>query len=88
MRTTVTLDRDVERLLKVEMHRNRQTFKETLNSALRRGLRTKDQPKRKKFVIHSKNMGLRPEFEGMSLNRILDELDAQEYIEHERKLKK
>jgi len=89
MRTTVTLDRDVERLLKDEMHRSRKSFKQTLNSALRRGLDTKEQPtKRKKIVIHSKAMGVRPEFEGMSLNRILDELDAQEFLEKERNIKK
>ena len=31
MRTTVTLDPDVERLLREAMHRSRLSFKETLN---------------------------------------------------------
>jgi len=38
MRTTVTLDEDVERLLREAMHRSRRGFKETLNLAIRAGL--------------------------------------------------
>lgn len=38
MRTTVTLDADVERLLRDDMHRHRRTFKESLNLGLRAGL--------------------------------------------------
>jgi hypothetical protein len=35
MRTTVTLDKDVERLLRRAMHSRRKSFKETLNDAIR-----------------------------------------------------
>ena len=38
MRTTVTLDADVEQLLRDAMHERRQSFKETLNQAIRAGL--------------------------------------------------
>ena len=38
MRTTVTLEKDVERMLREAMHRSRRSFKQTLNSALRAGL--------------------------------------------------
>lgn len=41
MRTTVTLDRDVERMLQQAMHRSRNGFKETLNAAIRAGLSQK-----------------------------------------------
>jgi hypothetical protein len=38
MRTTVTLEPDVARLLQDAMHRERRPFKAILNDALRRGL--------------------------------------------------
>ena len=38
MRTTVTLDPDVDRMLKEEMRRSGTSFRETLNRAVRRGL--------------------------------------------------
>jgi len=38
MRTTITLDPDVERLLEQAQARTKASFKETVNQALRRGL--------------------------------------------------
>jgi hypothetical protein len=38
MRTTLTLDPDVSRLLENEVHRARKSFKAVVNDALRRGL--------------------------------------------------
>jgi hypothetical protein len=38
MRTTVTLEPEVYRMLQEQMHRERKTFKEVLNEAIRRGL--------------------------------------------------
>ena len=42
MRTTVTLDPDVEALLRRRMHERRLTFKQALNDALRAGLTRAD----------------------------------------------
>ena len=50
MRTIVTLDEDVAALLEDEMKRTDQSFKQTLNDALRRGLRTAV-PNRKPFQV-------------------------------------
>jgi predicted transcriptional regulator len=38
MRTTLTLDDDIERKLRQLAHRRRMSFKEAVNAALRRGL--------------------------------------------------
>jgi hypothetical protein len=38
MRTTLTLDPDVARLIENEVHRARKTFKAVVNEAIRRGL--------------------------------------------------
>jgi hypothetical protein len=38
MRTTLTLDPDVVRMIEEEVHRQRRPFKQVVNDALRRGL--------------------------------------------------
>lgn len=54
MRITVTLDPDVERMLREAMHRSRSSFKETLNASIRVGLSQKTtQPVRRPFVIQA-----------------------------------
>ncbi|MBM3288609.1 MAG: antitoxin [Candidatus Hydrogenedentes bacterium] len=82
MRTTVTLDPDVERLLKDAMHRTRRSFKETLNDAVRRGIRTEvPQETRKPFVVEARPMGLRPGIDPAGLNKLVDELEIEAFIE-------
>lgn len=46
MRTTVTLDPDVEELIRREMHRRRASFKEVVNDGLRLALREPGRPRR------------------------------------------
>jgi len=46
MRTTVTLDPDVEELIHREMHRRRASFKQVVNEGLRLALREPGQPRR------------------------------------------
>ena len=55
MRTTVTLDPDVERLIKDAMRESGLSFKQALNEALRRGLAPQGRPQR--FVQRSFRMG-------------------------------
>jgi hypothetical protein len=77
MRTTVTLDKDVERLLKDAMHRTRRSFKETLNRALRAALGgvplTSNRPP---FVVEARPLGLRAGIDPTSFNKIADELES------------
>jgi hypothetical protein len=44
MRTTVTLDPDVESMLRKEMRRRGEPFKQVLNNAIRAGLRNMKRP--------------------------------------------
>lgn len=77
MRTTVTLDKDVERLLKEAMHRTRRSFKETLNRALRAALGPKPAPSdRPAFVVTARPLGLRAGIDPTSFNKLADELEA------------
>jgi len=77
MRTTVTLDKDVERMLRDAMHRSRRSFKETLNAALREGLSGKRSgEKRAPFVVTARALGLRAGIDPAGLNKLADEFEA------------
>lgn len=76
MRTIVTLDEDVAALLKDEMKRTHQSFKQTLNDALRRGLRTAV-PNRKPFQVRPHSFGFNPAVDLDRLNQLADELETE-----------
>lgn len=79
MRTTVTLDPDVEQLLREAMHRTRRSFKATVNAALRAGLRggaATPAP----FEVRARPMGLRAGIDPAGLNRLNDELEVEAHL--------
>jgi hypothetical protein len=81
MRTTVTLDADVSRLLRDAMHRTRRGMKETLNTAIRAGLgRQGSAGKRLPFVVRARRMGLRPGLDPAGLNKLADELEVEAFL--------
>ena len=52
VRKTLTIDDDVAQLLQEEVRRSGDTFKETVNDVLRKGLvARRNPPRRKKFVV-------------------------------------
>lgn len=83
MRTTVTLDPDVEQLLRDAMQQRRQSFKEALNQAVRAGLSgagglgVADRP----FTLHAQPMGLRAGIDPGRLNQLADELESDAFAE-------
>ncbi len=77
MRTTVTLDPDVERELREEMHRRRESFKQSLNRLLRAGLAASAPVTIERFHIRARPMGLRPGIDPTRMNQIADELEAE-----------
>jgi hypothetical protein len=82
MRKTVTLEPDVERLVKETMKRNGCSFKETINSAIRAGLGgERSSGKRAPFVIKAKPLGLRPGVDPARLNQLVDELEVEAFVE-------
>ena len=78
MRTTVTLDRDVERMLQEAIHRSRRSFKETLNAAIRAGLSQKN-PKAvsRPFVVQARPLGLRAGLDPAGFNQLADDLELE-----------
>ena len=82
MRTTVTLDQDVERLLKEAMHHSRRSFKETLNRALRAALGpVPPRSDRPAFVLTARPLGLRAGIDPARFNKLADELEADAFRE-------
>jgi hypothetical protein len=81
MRTTVTLDRDVERMVRDAMHRSRRSFKETMNAALRTGLAKPIRGRGRRFVIKARPMGLRAGIDPGSLNKVADALEVDAFLE-------
>jgi hypothetical protein len=86
MRTTVTLDQDVERLLRESMHRSRRGFKETLNAAVRAALGPRPAAATKRpFVVTARPMGLRAGIDPAGLNKLADELEAEVFLVQHRR---
>lgn len=80
MRTTVTLDDDVAQLLNVQTERTRQTFDETVNNAIRAGLRkSPTSAKRRRFSVKAKPMKLKAGIDVSHLNQLADELEVAEF---------
>lgn len=80
MRTTVTLDPDVAAKLKEEMRRKDISFKEALNSSVRRGLDSGTSARGKPYKVRPVKMGARP---GVNLDKALQlagELEDEEIL--------
>jgi hypothetical protein len=82
MRTTVTLEADVERMLREAMHRSRRSFKETLNAALRAGLAgAPARIKCRRFVVKARPLGLRAGIDPAQFNKLADALEVDAFAE-------
>ena len=89
MRTTVTLEKDVERMLRDAMHQSRKSFKETLNAAVRAGLAGKlDKRKAPKFTVKARPLGLRSGIDPTALNKLADDLEVDAFLEKHSRGKK
>ena len=85
MRTTVTLDPDVESLLRKEVRQRGEPFKQVLNNAVRAGLRNmKQEPK--PFRPLTFNMG-KPKVDLTKALSLAAELEDEELIRHHRRLR-
>jgi hypothetical protein len=81
MRTTVTLEPDVERLLRERMHREQKSFKRALNDALRRGLLSENEASdAEPFVLEARDLGVREEFRNMLPSHALEMIEDEEFL--------
>jgi hypothetical protein len=78
MRTTVTLDPDVERLIRDAMRERAISFKEALNEAARIGLRGKERKHARKFTQKTFRMGEGQEFRWDKVLAVADFIEDEE----------
>ena len=87
MITTVTLDRDVERILRETAMRTHKPFKKVLNETLRAGIeQAAGIGEAEPFVLRSRPMGLRAGYDPSGFNQLADDLEAEAFLETTRKL--
>ena len=77
MRTTLTLDEDVQARLELEARREGKSFKQVVNYYLRLGLTARQayEPRRK-FTVRARPMGLREGLAVASVARLVEELEG------------
>ena len=78
MRTTVTLDPDVEQALKSAMREKGLTFKDALNSAIRNGLSPARAQRRRRFVQKTYSLGKEQYFRWDKALAAADALEDEE----------
>ena len=76
MRTTLTLDEDVAKLLEKELRRSGKPFKQVVNHFLRLALTAPKRPPRKPFKVTPINLGL-PHYD--KVEDLLEQLEGPEY---------
>ena len=77
MRTTLTLDDDVQAKLESEARRQGKSFKEVVNDYLRLGLTAREQYQpRQKFIVRPRAMGLREGLSLASVARLIEDLEG------------
>jgi len=75
MRTTLSLDDDVAKLLRRELRRTGASLKAVVNHCLRLGLMVSAKPAAKPFSVHPRPLGLPP---GLSYDHVEDLIEALE----------
>jgi hypothetical protein len=84
VRTTLTLDHDVARLVEDAVHRTRRPMKQVVNDALRRALAS-DVARQQPYQLMPHESAIRPGFDPAGFNRLADELEDQEIVDNVRR---
>ena len=81
METTITIDPDVEQLVRREMQRTGRSLKAVVNDALRVGLGVVGEPPRApRYMVEPHAFGFKPGVDVDRLNRLVDEQEAEEIV--------
>lgn len=79
MRTTLTIDDDVMRLLEQEARQSGLPFKQVVNRRLRMGFAKREQPVRRSFKVKARPLRLPP---GLSYDNVANLIEALEGPDH------
>jgi hypothetical protein len=83
MRTTLTLEPDVARLIEDAVHRERRPMKQVVNDALRRALAPQVEREPVRLVAH--RSAIRPGLDLGKLNQLADELEDEAFLDATRR---
>jgi hypothetical protein len=76
VRTTLSLDDDVAKLLRRELRRSGASLKAAVNHFLRLGLMASGKQVRKPFVVHPRPLGLPPELSYDNVEELIEALEG------------
>jgi hypothetical protein len=79
VRTTLSLDDDVARLLENEIRRSGKSFKETVNRCLRLGLNASNRRTRRPFVVTPRPLGLPAELSYDNTEELIEALEGPDH---------
>lgn len=85
MRTTLTLDADVARLLDDAVHRERRPLKQVVNDALRQALRPSAPAGTEPYRLAPHESAVRPGYDLAGFNRLADDLEDAEILDRARR---
>ncbi|MGH8775193.1 MAG: CopG family transcriptional regulator [Jiangellaceae bacterium] len=85
MRTTLTLDPDVVRLIEDAAHRERRPTKQVINDALRRALAPPPGVRGQPYHLVPHDSALRPGLDLAGFNRLVDELEDEAILDQARR---
>ena len=78
MRTTLSIDDDLLARLREEANRRKRPLRAVVNDALRMGLaRLSEAGDSPRFRVGAFPLGLKPGFQGTSLNQLYDQIEAE-----------
>ena len=83
MRTTLTLDDDIAAAVTALARSNGRTFEAVVHEVMRNGLMSGEKPPlaREPFRVASAPRGFLPGIDPLKLNRLVDELETERFLE-------
>jgi hypothetical protein len=81
MRTTITLDPEIEQLIRDTMQKTRKSFKEVVNQALYNELSKGKQSEEEPFRIHARPLNLRTGIGAADFNKLADDMEIEAFTE-------
>ena len=87
MRTTLTIDDDLADQIQEYRRRHGHSLKRVINALLREGLQSRQRRRKgETYRTRAYKLGMRPGFDPLKLNQLLDELEAEGWREKEDRL--
>jgi hypothetical protein len=80
MRTTLTLEPDVEQQIRRRMTETKLPLKRVVNDALRSGLSAPGKKPRSRYTVEPYPCKFKAGIDPNKLNQLLDDLDAEEFV--------